>query len=123
MSISDALKKTALVVLGIMLVGALLGGFSLLSYDQTAVYGWIVLIFGALGAWVSYLVLTGFGILVEQVEMSQREKEKKEYRPMYQSSPSAPADGWKCTCGKVNPKYMSTCSCGKSAREVRENKE
>lgn len=29
-------------------------------------------------------------------------------------------DSWTCTCGKVNPKYLVTCSCGKSAREVRE---
>lgn len=34
----------------------------------------------------------------------------------------AESDGWTCTCGKVNPQYMSTCSCGKSAREVRERK-
>lgn len=38
-------------------------------------------------------------------------------------APSVPAnDGWTCTCGQVNPKYMSTCPCGKSAREVREMK-
>ena len=26
--------------------------------------------------------------------------------------------GWKCTCGKTNYSYVSTCSCGKNKREV-----
>lgn len=115
MTISDALKKTAIVVMAIMMAGAVVGGFSLLSYDDTTVYGVIVLVFGALGAWVSYLLLTGFGILVEQAETNQDEKTKKAYQPMYGNAAqkTAPADGWKCTsCGRTNPNYQTTCSCG-----------
>lgn len=26
--------------------------------------------------------------------------------------------GWKCSCGKVQASYVSSCSCGKSKREV-----
>ena len=26
--------------------------------------------------------------------------------------------GWKCTCGKVQASYVSSCSCGKSKQEV-----
>lgn len=44
--------------------------------------------------------------------------------PAPTSTPSAPAgvmkDGWLCTCGKMNPQYMSSCTCGKTAREIRE---
>lgn len=28
------------------------------------------------------------------------------------------AGGWKCTCGRVNPRYTSTCVCGKNKRDV-----
>ena len=39
-----------------------------------------------------------------------------------QTAPQGPAINgqWKCTCGKVNPPYMSSCACGKTAREIRE---
>ncbi|MBE6973318.1 MAG: SHOCT domain-containing protein [Ruminococcaceae bacterium] len=26
--------------------------------------------------------------------------------------------GWKCSCGKVQASYVSSCSCGKSKQEV-----
>lgn len=45
-------------------------------------------------------------------------------QPKRVASPMAPptsADGWKCTCGNMNPPIYVTCpSCGKSAREIRE---
>lgn len=34
---------------------------------------------------------------------------------------STEAKGWKCTCGRENAIYVSTCVCGKSAREIRMN--
>lgn len=30
------------------------------------------------------------------------------------------ADGWECSCGRVNPSYTGTCACGKSKRDVLE---
>ena len=30
------------------------------------------------------------------------------------------AGGWKCSCGRVNASYVSSCSCGKSKSEVRD---
>lgn len=35
-----------------------------------------------------------------------------------QSTPSSNTNGWTCSCGKVNPAYLSTCSCGKNKREL-----
>lgn len=55
--------------------------------------------------------------------------EKQERKPMYPNAvpvapvapvaPTAkPGEGsWRCTCGKVNPKYVATCSCGMSKWE------
>ena len=34
---------------------------------------------------------------------------------------STGAKSWKCTCGRENAAYVSTCACGKSARENRMN--
>ena len=85
----------------------------------------------------SLLLMGSFAFIVVALsflakhEDEENLKENKPYQPMYgnaaqkmasnQTTPAS-ADSWKCTCGKVNPKYIVTCSCGKSAREVREQK-
>ena len=30
------------------------------------------------------------------------------------------AGGWKCTCGKVNPSYTATCTCGTTKKEIQD---
>ena len=42
----------------------------------------------------------------------------EESAPQPTSQQSAPADGWTCTCGKVNASYVSSCSCGVNRRDV-----
>jgi len=34
------------------------------------------------------------------------------------ASRSTAASSWNCPCGKTNPGYTSTCSCGKNKRDV-----
>lgn len=29
-------------------------------------------------------------------------------------------DGWKCFCGRLNPKYTGTCDCGRSRQELQQ---
>lgn len=36
----------------------------------------------------------------------------------FQNASTANAGSWACTCGKVNPKYMSSCTCGVSRKEI-----
>ena len=33
-------------------------------------------------------------------------------------SPPIQANGWQCSCGKTNASYTTSCSCGKSKREI-----
>ena len=37
--------------------------------------------------------------------------------PSYTTGTSAP-DGWKCSCGRYNARYMSTCSCGMNKSQL-----
>lgn len=30
---------------------------------------------------------------------------------------------WQCTCGRVNPKYISTCACGINRRQLKKNQD
>ena len=59
-------------------------------------------------------VTTERGMMATQQQAFHTAKLQQSVRP-------AVTDGWKCTCGNRNPKMYATCtSCGKSAREVRE---
>ena len=116
--------------------------------DEDAV--WIGCLLGGLftlvatpfAAWFSALILYGFGEIVDTaianrlnsdgeaavVTEAKPKKALSSYFAGYkaetklQTAPQGPAINgqWKCTCGKVNPPYMSSCSCGKTAREIRE---
>ena len=143
------LKYVAIVWEGFLCFGALYGGAYLLEYGDSVYMGIAVILGGFLFALVSGLVLYGFGIIVERVEMDAKGdgSTRQTLAPaipanckrcpqcgnrigMYDKHctscghdlKAASTDDWRCTCGKTNPKYVSTCSCGKSAREVREMK-
>ena len=129
-----ALKILAVIVMIAAVLGTVVVG---ISVELEPGIDFVVIMGGFLSAIVSYAVLYGFGILVEKAEKDMAEKTILPAfygsNPTEQSQPvsaqpaktsAAPAgvikDGWRCTCGKVNPSYMSSCSCGKTAREIRE---
>lgn len=78
------------------------------------------LLFYALILWAisaAFLVVTSYsypGFSAEKNSTpSYRSAEPPQ--PMYsqaQKAPSVSADSWTCTCGRVNPSYQTTCSCG-----------
>ena len=92
--------------------------------------------------WLFTLMLYGFGEIVDtaitnrltsdgeaQVVAEAKPKQSlASYFSSYKAGKTAPSKPgntvgpteWTCTCGKVNPAYMSSCSCGKTAREIRE---
>ena len=116
--------------------------------DEDAV--WIGCLLGGLftlvatpfAAWFSALILYGFGEIVDTaianrlnsdgeaniVSEAKPKSTPNAYFSSYKSTKTAPSKtaatsgpaAWTCTCGKVNPPYMSSCSCGKTAREIRE---
>lgn len=68
--------------------------------------------------WVSTVLLYGFGQLVEN---SDDLVAYEENIVETQKQPWANYEGedeWKCSCGRVNADYITTCVCGKSKREA-----
>ena len=66
-----------------------------------------------------------FGLIAMLVALS-----KPECRVVYAEQPyndtgkssrsvSDPDNDWKCTCGRVNSKYVGTCACGKTREEIK----
>ena len=82
----------------------------------------IIIVGGGLFALVSYLVLYGFGIMVEQAELS-RVAEKSEYSRTKKLSKlskdkedqEADREFWVCKCGAKNAEHAVSCKeCGNS---------
>lgn len=42
----------------------------------------------------------------------------REFQPTSPNLGKVPTGGWKCSCGRGNASYVTTCSCGKNKREV-----
>ena len=103
--------------------------------------GLLAAVGGSLVVYLSGLGTYGFGDLVASAhELAYGKKHTAEaepvqekpamaVKPVSQAANSVPAakahsdeepvgDGWKCACGRVNQKYVSTCVCGKNKREV-----
>ena len=66
-----------------------------------------------------------FGLIAMLVALS-----KPECRVVYAEQPyndtgkssrsvSDPDNDWKCTCGRVNSKYVGTCACGKHGKRLK----
>ena len=55
-----------------------------------------------------------FGIIALLVASSKPENHEFDA----DSNDSTRQSGWKCTCGKVHPTYVSSCSCGISKNDI-----
>lgn len=82
-------------------------------------YLWICFFFGLVG----YLLVIALpardnktqkdSATASLAETVRREEAKRQEEKIMNSG------GWKCSCGRVNANYVSTCACGKSRRENR----
>ena len=101
-----------------MIVGAVVGSFSC----STTLISVVVFIGGLLFAFVSYLVLYGFGIIVEQVEVSRAAKKTEPSRTKKLSLLAKKKEEeeeskafWVCKCGMKNEEHTVSCKgCGNS---------
>lgn len=95
------------------------------SYTPTVLSGILVLVSGTISSWITAILVYGFGELIESTQdirrtlkgtekdsaMSLLTEEARERKTLKDG-------GWKCTCGRTNESYVSTCACGKNKREV-----
>ena len=84
---------------------------------------WIVV--GPISSWIGTFVLYGFGELIDRVTSieykvnilgetpEQNEGALSKLMRSNSVSQTEENNGWKCQCGRFNPMYVGTCSCGK----------
>lgn len=98
--------------------------------------GLMMMIFGIAGTIASFLssmLMYGFGELVEKATASSSRSIGGKYsekaasivtpqndsiEDLIDSTRQPPAGEWKCSCGKIHPKYVSSCTCGKSRNDI-----
>ena len=74
------------------------------------IYAIISLVSGCMG-YIFTWMLYGFGQLVDDVHIMR----EKMYVPVVEQKPLE--DGWTCSCGRVNAKFVSSCACGKNKQD------
>ncbi len=86
-----------------------------------------ILLGGPLTAYISSLLLYGFGTLIVNTDsdadntdsdadntVSVKNDALKENFESQNNARLMANGGWTCSCGRVNASYVSTCACGKS---------
>ena len=58
------------------------------------------------------------GVIVVLCKPDARTQYYETYGYPSQYGNKIPEGGWKCTCGTIHSSYVTSCSCGKSKREV-----
>ena len=58
--------------------------------------------------------LYGFGQLVEDVEKIRKNSGNQKVDYTRSNEVIIQSGGWKCSCGRVNAQYTSSCACGKA---------
>lgn len=74
--------------------------------------------------WSALIGFCSVFLIIQHPVMEKMEREYDEVR--YKKSERGgddpiPVGGWKCSCGRANAGYVSSCSCGKNKREIVQN--
>ena len=123
------IKALGIIVGWFLLIVGIIAGLAILSNTYTDrwgnseyktaddIYGYLALVGGAL-AFVSSWFVVGFGQLVEDTQElnSKYAPQKVDYAlaeaTIFQNG------GWKCSCGRINARNVSSCTCGKSKSDI-----
>lgn len=140
------IKTTAIVLAILSFLGCLIAGIYLIAHSSyrnpTAGIGWAILIGGSLSSWLTFILLYGFGDLLEEAAATRAEIYKiqttlanmqkknnpgtQNEAPLFQEpkypyassapapKPAKPGTGWKCKeCGHTNETFRQSCQvCG-----------
>ena len=145
--IGAKIKKLARFIAWFDIVVSILGGIAMIIISLTDFeYLWylfvlapVAVVFGCLSAWLSVIMLYGFGEIIDKltaIEQNTRQQEQGATEKAGLTTPAkspvltkAPAskptrptsypDGWTCTCGVAHAKYETSCECGRSKAQAR----
>ena len=117
-NIGEKLKKLAKVEAILGIIASIISGFSTIDKEMVLV-GVIIIVVGSVASWVGSWVTYGIGEAVENSEailyrLRQSESVQNPAHAPQTAAKVAGPDEWKCECGRVNKKYVTTCSCGKN---------
>ena len=117
-NIGEKLKKLAKVEAICGIIASVLVGFVEMG-NGTVLAGIITIVVGSVASWVGSWVTYGIGEAVENSEaILYRLRQSESVQNPACAPKTAPKvagpDEWKCECGRVNKKYVTTCSCGKN---------
>jgi len=123
--IGRKIQRLAQILGWIMLIGGAIAWISYLAdgdYEHRNNWiGWVCLV-GGLLSYVSSWFIYGFGQLVDDVNALRYERSKVELEKSditaKETLETLAGKGWKCTCGKTNPSYTTSCSCGVNKRDI-----
>ena len=136
-NIGEKIKIFAKTVCWIGIVLSIVSGILLMG--ASGVVGVLAIIIGSLASWIGSFTLYGFGELIEKTAEIAENTKKNNINDQLEtllgltnggntkiteSDKNLLSDGgWKCDCGKVQAKYVSSCSCGRSKRDVLASRE
>ena len=134
--VGEKIKKMTVIICGIGIVLSIIAGV-LMMFTGGFLTGIIIAVVGALGSWISGFMLYGYGEIVDNLmEINYRLQHMEanapsrstgdpapvtnNNKPFYSGATpgAAPAQGWRCTCGREHSAYESSCVCGMSKRDV-----
>lgn len=137
-NIGGKIKVVAQVVCWIGIITSVISG--IVTFEESVLLGFLIMIVGSFISWISSFTLYGFGELIEATcetrDMTYEIIHRKGSVPgvndvapvtvvranagaQARTAP-APANGWKCACGRVNAGYVSTCVCGRTKNEKKQ---
>lgn len=140
-NIGGKIKTLAKIICWIGIIASVISGIALMASGANRYYsgpgpvllGILTIVFGSLASWIGSFFTYGFGQLIENTDEIRGKKSSTQFEPHTEMSftktttPVIPTDGWKCSCGRVNYAYITTCACGKSkwdvTKEMTANKE
>lgn len=85
-------------------------------------YLWICFVFGVIG-YLLVIALPDRGNSKPAAATSSQQPLQMGYQeaPKPQAEQPMSSGGWRCSCGRANASYVSTCACGKSRRDVEQS--
>ena len=118
-NIGGKLKVLAVVEAYLGIIGSAIWGIVLMVNEMFLV-GLLVIAVGCVLAWVGSWLTYGVGEAVENSEIILHKLRQNgsgfenidATRNACAPMKAVGADEWKCECGRVNKKYVTTCPCG-----------
>ncbi len=117
--IGKKIKTVGIVVCLIGIIASIEFGKAVWT-DFGVTLGIVVIVGGSLLSWLFSFFFYGFGEMIDRItsidnkliNINSDKMVQHLFKTMNETQIPDPNE-WKCSCGKTNPLYVGTCSCGK----------